>query len=109
MRPLHWGEDAVVSSAFALMVLLPVSEVALRFFFRGGIPSSVSVVQHLVLVVGMLGGALAARENRLLSFAGAAQWIRGPVADVARVVSHGVGAAMSAGLCTDSLAMSAGS
>ena len=99
MRPLHWGEDAVVSSAFALMVLLPVSEVALRFFFRGGIPSSVSVVQHLVLVVGMLGGALAARENRLLSFAGAAQWIRGPVADVARVVSHGVGAAMSAGLC----------
>jgi len=99
MRPLHVGEDVVVSLAFALMVLLPVSEVVLRFFFRGGIPSSVSVVQHLVLVVGMLGGALAARENRLLAFAGAAQWIRGSVADVARVVSHGVGAAMSAGLC----------
>ena len=63
MRPLHVGEDVVVSLAFALMVLLPVSEVVLRFFFRGGIPSSVSVVQHLVLVVGMLGGALADRND----------------------------------------------
>ena len=68
MRPLHWGEDAVVSSAFALMVLLPVSEVALRFFFRGGISSSDSVVQHLALAMGMLGGALAERVKRLLTF-----------------------------------------
>ena len=56
-----------IAAALAVMVLLPVAEIILRTSGRGGIAGSTTVVQHLTLVVGMLGGALAARDNRLLS------------------------------------------
>ncbi|MFA5263298.1 MAG: TRAP transporter small permease subunit, partial [Opitutaceae bacterium] len=99
MAPLHLLEDHIVGLAMILMILIPAGEVLLRSLFHSRIPASVPVVQHLVLVVGMLGGALAARENRLLTFAGAARWIKGGVAVWARIVANGLSAAVSALLC----------
>lgn len=96
------GENLVVATALAAMALLPVTEVLLRALFHGQIPGSVPVVQHLVLVVGMLGGALAARENRLLAFAGAAQWFKGRSGILARIVSGGFAAATCSVLCSAS-------
>jgi C4-dicarboxylate transporter DctM subunit len=61
------AENGVVSVALFAMVLIPLAESVLRRIFRTGIPASTSIVQHMVLVVGMLGGAIAAREGRLLS------------------------------------------
>lgn len=101
-RGLRRGEDAVVVLALAAMMLLPVLEIGLRKFFREGIPASATLVQHLVLVVGMLGGAIAARDNRLLALSAAAQWFHGRMQIVARVVAHGFGAAASAVLATAS-------
>lgn len=95
-------EDWLVAGAMGCMLFLPLAEVLVRTLLNSHIPSSVVLVQHFVLVVGMLGGALAARENRLLAFAGAAQWIRGHCAVLARLVAHGFGAAMSALLCAAS-------
>jgi hypothetical protein len=78
MRVTHWRvpfaglslrkfEDLLVTGALALMVLLPLAESFLRRSFHTGISGSTLFVQHLVLYVGMLGGAIAARERRLLS------------------------------------------
>jgi len=50
------------------MVLLPLAEIVARGVFHTGVRGSTPLVQHLTLWVAFLGSALAARENRLLSF-----------------------------------------
>lgn len=63
----HTGENLLMAAALAVMVALPLAEVVLRTGWHGGLTSSSIIVQHLTLLVGMLGGALAAREGRLLA------------------------------------------
>lgn len=103
MWPVHRLENALVAGVLLTMALLPALEVFLRGTVNSRIPASVPVVQHLVLVIGLLGGALAAREGRLLAFAGAARWIRGDTAKVAHVIANGFAAATSSLLCVASL------
>jgi len=69
------------------MMVLPLAEVLLRRFFHTGISNQTSLVQHLTLVVGMVGGAIAAREGRLLSLSTVEAHLRGTWLTVARVVS----------------------
>ena len=64
---LHDLEDLALVLVLALMVALPVLEIALRGTIRVGIANAAAIVQHLVLVVGMVGAMVAARENRLLA------------------------------------------
>jgi tripartite ATP-independent transporter DctM subunit len=68
-RALILFEDAVAATALAAMVVIPVLEIALRRAAGVGIPGAGPIVQHLVLWVGFLGGAIAAREGRLLALA----------------------------------------
>src|SRR5262245_37591679 len=60
-------EDVSLCLPLAVLVLLPLAEIVLRATLRTGISGSNAIVQHMSLIVGMLGGAVAARENRLLS------------------------------------------
>src|SRR5260221_5895771 len=60
------GENLLVMVALGLMIFFPLAEIILRFWSKG-ISGSSFFEQHLTLIVGMLGGAIAARENRLLS------------------------------------------
>jgi tripartite ATP-independent transporter DctM subunit len=92
------GENLVLVFSLAAMVVLPVAEILLRSIGRSGIPASTAMVQHLVLAVGMLGGAVAARDNRLLSLAAGTQWLRGRWLVASRLFANGVGAAISASL-----------
>jgi len=73
---LRQAENFLVVLALALMMLLPCVEIVLRKSFNSGVPASVLLVQHLVLAVGMLGGALAARDQRLLSLSTLTQTFR---------------------------------
>lgn len=68
-RPPVWhrAENLLMTAAMTVMVALPVTEIVLRTGWQSGVSGSSTLVQHLTLVVGMLGGALAARDNRLLS------------------------------------------
>jgi C4-dicarboxylate transporter, DctM subunit len=68
-RPSRWAaaENAVIAVVLFVMILLPLVDPVLERVFRASIQGSISIVQHLVLVVGMLGGAIAAREQRLLA------------------------------------------
>ena len=60
-------EDRALMLVLAAMALLPVVEMSARWWSLAGIEGESAIVQHLGLVVAMLGGAIAAREHRLLS------------------------------------------
>ena len=64
--PLQFFEDSFSIVALSLMTALPVIEMVTRQFGWPGIPGSAVVVQQLTLWIGMLGGMLASRSNRLL-------------------------------------------
>jgi tripartite ATP-independent transporter DctM subunit len=98
-KPVHTLEDLIVVSMLAVMMLLPVAEILLRSVFHSGLPASIPIVQHLVLAVAMLGGAVAARENRLLAFSAASRGFRGRIETAAKIVAHAFGAAASTVLC----------
>jgi tripartite ATP-independent transporter DctM subunit len=67
VRALHTFEDVFSIVALSLMTLFPVIEMGARQFKLQGFSGSTILVQQLTLWLGMLGGALAARSNRLLA------------------------------------------
>ena len=66
---LRRSEQGLAAFALAVMVVLPLAEMVAREVFHTGISGSQPIVQNLVLWVGFLGAALAAREGRLLALA----------------------------------------
>ncbi|PTY03771.1 C4-dicarboxylate ABC transporter permease [Opitutaceae bacterium EW11] len=97
--PAATVENALLAALLGMMMVLPVAEIVLRFLIRTGVPGSVVIVQHLVMAVGMVGGAVAARENRLLSFSAASHRLKGAGETAAHIVAHGFATAVSAYLC----------
>jgi C4-dicarboxylate transporter DctM subunit len=89
---VHGAENVVVSLALGVMVILPLAEAGLRRTFHLSIPACTSIVQHMVLIVGMLGGAIAARENRLISLSNFGERFSGLLKNIARVFTGGVSA-----------------
>ena len=75
--------------ALAAMTLLPALEVAARTTGLSGVTASSTIVQHLTLMVGMLGGALAARDNRLLALSAVTTLLPGPWQDGVRRFNGG--------------------
>ena len=101
-RRLRSVEDwSLVLPLFALMAL-PLVEMGLRPLHTG-ISGSSAFVQHCTLLVGMLGGAIAAREGRLLSFSTLATFLRGRLKQAALIVSSASAAAISTFLCSASV------
>jgi TRAP-type C4-dicarboxylate transport system permease small subunit len=82
-------ENWLISTALGVMMALPLLEIALRRF-NSGVSGSAEMLQHLVLFVAMAGGAIAARENRLLSLSTFAAFLKGPWATAARSFSASV-------------------
>jgi TRAP-type C4-dicarboxylate transport system permease small subunit len=87
-------EDLAVAAALAGAVLVPLAEIVLRASLRVGIEGAGAIVQHLTLAIGMLGAAIAAREERLLTLA-VSGFITGPAAGIARFASGITGAAVA--------------
>ena len=87
------AEDLALALSLALLVLLPISEVVLRG--TKGISGSTPITRHLVLLVGMLGGAVAAREGRMLALSTADAFLKGWLKTALHVFSHGVAAAVA--------------
>jgi C4-dicarboxylate transporter, DctM subunit len=101
-RWLRAPENGLLVASLALLMLLPLLEILLRKF-KTGISGSSAFVQHFTLIVGMVGGAIAARENRLLSFSSLSSFLKGSVKSGARILSNGVAAAICAFLCIASV------
>lgn len=92
---LAFLETLLLAAVLFAMIALPILEILLRRFFKMGIKACPQILQHLVLVVGVLGGALAAREKRLLSFTGATTFLRGWPALLASLLSATAGITIS--------------
>ncbi len=74
---LHQGENWLLVTVLGAMLLLPVSEVLRRMGWPIGIRGADDFLRHLTLVAGMLGGVIAARENRLLALSSLPQFLTG--------------------------------
>ena len=103
LRVACQGENAVLVVALAAMLLLPVTEILLRQVFKIGVSGSSAIVQHLTLIVGMLGGAIAARDGRLLALSPIQTLLKGRARVAAKVFSSGFAAAICFFLCLASL------
>jgi C4-dicarboxylate transporter DctM subunit len=94
------GENLLVSLALAAMVVLPLAEALLRRTFHVAIPASIAIVQHMVLIVGMLGGSIAAREARLLSLSNVGESkLRGWPKIAVRIFTSGIAVTVCGFLC----------
>ncbi len=93
------GENLLVAAALAALVLLPLAEILLRKLFHSGIAGESTMQQHLTLVIGLLGGMLAAREGRLLTLSTLTQFLKGRWQAFARVYSNSFAAAICVFLC----------
>jgi TRAP-type C4-dicarboxylate transport system permease small subunit len=89
-------ENTTASLALLAMVLLPIAEIVVRWFSAGGVPGSITLVQHLTLWVGFLGAALAARDGTLLALATATFLPAGRVRRSTELVAGAVAAAITA-------------
>jgi tripartite ATP-independent transporter DctM subunit len=92
------AEDTVVALALGAMVILPLAEMVLRSLFNGGVPGSTTLVQHLTLLISMAGGALAARDGRLLAFSTVPHLLRGTWATAAQWFNATVSTAVAGAL-----------
>jgi tripartite ATP-independent transporter DctM subunit len=93
-RALESVENAVLALVFFAAVVLPLLEVVLRGLFNTGIEGVSTLVRHFTLALGMLGAAVAAREQRLLTLA-VTPLLAGKFAGPARLVSSSMAAAIS--------------
>jgi C4-dicarboxylate transporter DctM subunit len=89
-------ENVAVALFLAAMVLIPLAESLLRATLGIGISGSVAVVQHLTLLVGMAGGAIAARENRLLALSTGELLPAGRLRSWSRLFANSFAAAIAA-------------
>jgi len=93
------SENLLLAATLGAMALLPLAEVALRSLFQVGVSGAASLTQHLALIAGMLGAAIAAREGRLLSLSTLDLLLKGRVALQARLFARSVTAIVAALLC----------
>lgn len=87
---LRLVENFALAIVIGLMTLLPVLEMLLRVSLHSGLAASASLVQHLTLVMGMIGAAIAARENRLLALSSIQLVISDRAGRFARIASGSV-------------------
>jgi C4-dicarboxylate transporter, DctM subunit len=103
---LHWlwqAENLLVALALVVLILLPLSEVIGRKFFHGGLVGGAAMQQHLVLIIGLLGGMFAARDRRLLSLSTLTNFLKGRWQTFARVFSSAFAAGITVFLCLAAL------
>ena len=100
---LRQAENLLLVVPLLAMMLLPVVEIVLRRCLNTGISGSSTIVQHLTLIVGMLGGAVAARDQRLLALSPVQSLLHGWTRTAARIFTGGFAAAITAFLCGASI------
>jgi C4-dicarboxylate transporter DctM subunit len=101
-RGVSYSENLLTALALAAMMLLPVAEIFLRKFFQTGISGVTVIVQHLVLLVGMIGGVLAARDQRLLSLSTLSSFLNKRWTAYAKIGANSFATAVTVFLCLGS-------
>ncbi len=94
-RVVHAVEDALLALALAGILAIPLAEMVLRSLFASSLPGGNTLTQHLTLLVSMAGGALAAREARLLTISQGFAGLRAPWGVVCEVFRAGFSAGVA--------------
>src|SRR6185295_9653568 len=100
--PLRWlweAENLLVALALAVLMVLPLIEIVGRKLFHAGLQDASAIQQHLVLIIGLLGGMFAARDRRLLSLSTLTTFLKGRWQQAARVFSSAFAAGITVFLC----------
>jgi tripartite ATP-independent transporter DctM subunit len=98
-RRLWHAENLLMALTLAALMLLPLVGIILRQFTNVSIGGAAAIQQHLTLIIGLLGGALAARDRRLLSLSTLPNLLSGKWLNFSRVFSSSVAAAIAIFLC----------
>lgn len=101
---LHTVENIALALALAIGLAVPILEMIFRATGGTGIPGASELVRHTTLWIGMIGGMVAAREERLLGFAGVATFAKGWWKTAMGVFAGGIAAAVSLALANASWA-----
>ena len=99
VRGLVRAENALVALVLVAIACVPLLEGLLRSVFGASLSGASTIVAHLTLVVGMLGGAVAARENRMLALSTVDTFLKGSLRAVLHAFTFGFAAAVAAFLC----------
>ena len=94
LRVLRSTENGFITFILAGLILLPLGEALTRRLGIAGVAGSSVFVQHFTLLIGVLGGAIAAREGRLLSLSSLQNLLRPGLKLAAAIFSHALAAAV---------------
>src|SRR6266700_3249836 len=97
------AENLLLPLALAALMLLPLLEIVGRKLFHGGVSGAAAFEQHLVLIIGLLGGMFAARDRRLLALSTLTSFLKGRWQAFARVLSSAFAAGITIFLCLAAL------
>src|ERR1041385_7451225 len=92
-------ENLVVALTLGALMLLPLIEIVGRKVFHGGLSGATALQQHLVLIIGLLGGMFAARDRRLLALSTLTSFFKGRWQIFARIFSSAFAAGITIFLC----------
>src|SRR3954447_12239849 len=98
-------ENRVVSLTLGGIMLLPLAEIVSRRFLHAAIPGSAAIVSALTLWLGLLGGAVAARDGKLLTLATGEFLPKGRIGAAAHVLAGTVAALIATVLCLASVTL----
>lgn len=96
---LHRIEDLALVGSLAAMVSLPLLEIVMRKMLHRGLPGSSVMTQHLTLIIGMIGGAIGAREQKLLVLSTLGNMLKGGWKAAGSIFTGAMAAVVSAILC----------
>src|SRR6266478_7336424 len=99
LRWLWDTENLLLPLALAALMLLPLLEIVGRKIFHGGVSGEAAFEQHLVLIIGLLGGMFAARDRRLLALSTLTTFLKGRWQGFARGFSSAFAAGITVFLC----------
>jgi C4-dicarboxylate transporter DctM subunit len=90
-------EGASIALVMTGLAILPLVGIILRPLIHTGLDGGDAIVQHLVLILGMLGAAVAAREGRLIALSNIEEtFLRGRVQSCARIFTSSASTAIAA-------------
>ena len=99
------AENLALAAVLAAMMTLPILEAILRKTIKVGISNQTAIVQNLVLVAGMIGGAIAARDGKLLALGVLEPFLKGRWRAAARIFTGAVAATIGAMLLAASIGL----
>jgi tripartite ATP-independent transporter DctM subunit len=98
----HYPENLLLTFFFGFMMVLPLLDILgrkLNPYFSiipaNIVPGSLTLVQHTVLAIMMFGGAIAAREGKLLALSSTSSLIPDQYKTLTRVLTSGFAAAIT--------------